>query len=892
MALTGSYRINFTDPKKGSFVIEPYTVNGTVTATSETLHSKATRADTSLLLYGQYVPNYGEQIQENFVHLLENFCGPTPPTNAVEGQLWYDTGNSYNIVALNMFGGVIEGNHSVEFGQFAAAGTAMVVWYGPATPSDNSYMSLDVKIASYSLNSDGTTNVVLEDTTGNSIQLPASAVGGFMTIKQESGLGRLRVAVLDGSQLVWTDVTNIQCTPTVPHTQTRRVGDIWYDTTKQELKVYQGGDWQSVTKNHLPLSGGIMTGPINMDSFPISYVGPVTVSSTLTPKSYVDGAIAAAVTSASTGTDLQLGELYDRIGAVEVVLPGKMSRDGGNVRNALWFGDDDSTTVLAKGIDMKSLPIINPQITWNATDYLNAATEPNYVINKDYLARALRQHLADVKHVEKGYLLEQPDGTGLIPGNIHFDADYSLSWRRNNTSYTVSVKDHAFVIQSGSGDDDVVELRHGSQPAGITNPSLAVRNNSVESYQTLYLLDGQPQPIAGGGVTDLNDDTAAASKGFVRSTIQSETSGLLPVIGATFDYNGGANTYTLTLDRQGADPVPVDLYHTHRSSTLTYTYTELPNWLGGEEDTVKRVIEEQGIDLGAVPMSAMLTALNQEKAPIQGATFLDLPKIGSSFDVLSVSVAVNGFEINEEAPTLTPGMTVSIVRWDDVLPFTFTGTTVVTEVDPEDPTDITETTFYQVAEPVPIDHDPAINQWKMEFGWVAERSEGPMVVTRTTLDFELDKKENKLLPGTTSQYYRGDKTWVALNKAAVGLGNVDNTSDANKPVSTAVQTALNAKSDLQSVVSLTASATLAAAHRGNLIKVTSATPVTITIPTGLAAGFTCRIIQGGAGQVTVVAGSGVTLFSAVGTKTKAQYSVVTVDNIGGTEYVVSGDAVV
>jgi hypothetical protein len=34
-----------------------------------------------------------------------------------------------------------------------------------------------------------------------------------------------------------------------------------------------------------------------------------------------------------------------------------------------------------------------------------------------------------------------------------------------------------------------------------------------------------------------------------------------------------------------------------------------------------------------------------------------------------------------------------------------------------------------------------------------------------------------------------------LDKTAVGLGNVDNTSDANKPVSTATQTALNAKQD-------------------------------------------------------------------------------------------------
>lgn len=54
--------------------------------------------------------------------------------------------------------------------------------------------------------------------------------------------------------------------------------------------------------------------------------------------------------------------------------------------------------------------------------------------------------------------------------------------------------------------------------------------------------------------------------------------------------------------------------------------------------------------------------------------------------------------------------------------------------------------------------------------------------------------------GTTSQYWRGDKTWQLLNQAAVGLGNVDNTSDLNKPISTATQSALNLKAPLASPV--------------------------------------------------------------------------------------------
>jgi len=61
---------------------------------------------------------------------------------------------------------------------------------------------------------------------------------------------------------------------------------------------------------------------------------------------------------------------------------------------------------------------------------------------------------------------------------------------------------------------------------------------------------------------------------------------------------------------------------------------------------------------------------------------------------------------------------------------------------------------------------------------------------------DLTAKENTITAGTTSQYYRGDKTFQTLDKTAVGLGNVDNTSDANKPVSTAQAAAIAGKQTL------------------------------------------------------------------------------------------------
>jgi hypothetical protein len=68
--------------------------------------------------------------------------------------------------------------------------------------------------------------------------------------------------------------------------------------------------------------------------------------------------------------------------------------------------------------------------------------------------------------------------------------------------------------------------------------------------------------------------------------------------------------------------------------------------------------------------------------------------------------------------------------------------------------------------------------------------------TTAALTAGLAGKEPTIAAGTTAQYWRGDKSWQTLNKAAVGLGNVDNTSDLDKPISIATQTALNAKASL------------------------------------------------------------------------------------------------
>jgi len=85
--------------------------------------------------------------------------------------------------------------------------------------------------------------------------------------------------------------------------------------------------------------------------------------------------------------------------------------------------------------------------------------------------------------------------------------------------------------------------------------------------------------------------------------------------------------------------------------------------------------------------------------------------------------------------------------------------------------------------------------------------------------------------GTTAQYIQGNGALATLNKAAVGLSNVDNTSDANKPVSTAQQTALNLKANLASPA-LTGTPTAPTATTGtNTTQIATTAFVNNSIPT-------------------------------------------------------------
>jgi hypothetical protein len=148
---------------------------------------------------------------------------------------------------------------------------------------------------------------------------------------------------------------------------------------------------------------------------------------------------------------------------------------------------------------------------------------------------------------------------------------------------------------------------------------------------------------------------------------------------------------------------------------------------------------------------------------------------------------------------------------------------------------------------------------------------------------------------SSADYYRGDKTFATLNKAAVGLGNVDNTSDANKPVSTATQTALDAKTNKLVVANRqTASYTLVLSDADKLVEMNVGSANNLTVPLNSSVAFSTGtqilLAQYGAGQTTVVATSGVTIRSnGAKLKLNAQYSGATLVKIAENEWYLFGD---
>ena len=128
------YTIKKTDPNNGQFVIKAYTANGpALPSVNIPLYPNAASANTSLVLLGKGLMQYGEPLINDLVHMLENFAGPTPPVYPIQGQTWYNNssnslliydGANWNVLSdgsgggsgsyLPLYGGTLLGNLTIS----------------------------------------------------------------------------------------------------------------------------------------------------------------------------------------------------------------------------------------------------------------------------------------------------------------------------------------------------------------------------------------------------------------------------------------------------------------------------------------------------------------------------------------------------------------------------------------------------------------------------------------------------------------------------------------------------------------------------------------------------------------------------------------------------------
>jgi microcystin-dependent protein len=86
-----SYQVTFTEtnnPLKPPITVEDLTIN----------------TQTSMTFVGKNYSGYGPLLAKNFLHLLENFSGPSKPANPIQGQLWFDNSTGVSQLKVNIDG--------------------------------------------------------------------------------------------------------------------------------------------------------------------------------------------------------------------------------------------------------------------------------------------------------------------------------------------------------------------------------------------------------------------------------------------------------------------------------------------------------------------------------------------------------------------------------------------------------------------------------------------------------------------------------------------------------------------------------------------------------------------------------------------------------------------
>jgi hypothetical protein len=134
---------------------------------------------TSLGLPGRNYAGYGQSLDTNFVHAMENFADSTPPANPLRGQLWYNTNSS--TLCVCPADGTVTASSWITLAQSGGSGTTT---FGSVTVTGN-LQANNIQAVNNS-NADTITTRLLTVTANASIATANVTTGNIITLNTTS----------------------------------------------------------------------------------------------------------------------------------------------------------------------------------------------------------------------------------------------------------------------------------------------------------------------------------------------------------------------------------------------------------------------------------------------------------------------------------------------------------------------------------------------------------------------------------------------------------------------------------------------------------------------------------------------------------------------------------
>ena len=188
---------------------------------------------TSLTILGKGFNNYGEIVAENWVKMIEHFSSATAPTNALRGQLWYDTTNSRMKINISAVFGTPDWD---EIPATILNGTA------PTTGFSTGALWYDTTDQILNITTDGSTWTPLKAIKTGTGGTPVATDFAIGDLFYDQDTKELKVRGTDlhgGSGAVWDVVGPSRYKGAIAPVSPED-GDEWWDSTNKQLFIYDG----------------------------------------------------------------------------------------------------------------------------------------------------------------------------------------------------------------------------------------------------------------------------------------------------------------------------------------------------------------------------------------------------------------------------------------------------------------------------------------------------------------------------------------------------------------------------------------------------------------------------------------------------------------------------